>query len=32
MERFATSNDPKIFALPGTAWINEPIETMTAEL
>jgi hypothetical protein len=32
MERFATSNDPKIFALPGSARINEPIETMTAEL
>ena len=31
-ERFTTSNDPKILALPGTTWINKPIETTTADL
>ena len=25
-ERFATSTDPKILALPGPAWINRPVE------
>lgn len=25
--RFSTATDPKILALPGPAWINQPIET-----
>ena len=29
-ERFATSKDPKILALPTDAWINQPAETPAA--
>jgi len=29
-ERFATSTDPKILALPDNAWINQPAETTAA--
>lgn len=30
--RFSTTTDPKILALPGTTWINKPMETTTAEM
>ncbi len=29
-ERFATSTDPKVLALPDNAWINQPAETPAA--
>ncbi len=31
-ERFSTTTDPKILALPSTTWINQPTETTTIEL
>ena len=31
-ERFATTNDPKILTIPGTAWINKPAEKAETEL
>jgi transposase InsO family protein len=30
-ERFSTSNDPKILALPHTTWINKPAEQLVEE-
>ncbi len=30
--RFSTTTDPKILDLPGTTWINKPMETTTAEM
>ena len=30
-ERFSTSTDPKILALPGSAWINKPAEMLEGE-
>jgi hypothetical protein len=29
--RFSTTIDPKILALPGTTWINKPLDTTNAE-
>ena len=31
-ERFATDQDPKILALPTTAWINQPADNTGIEL
>ena len=31
-ERFATTQDPKILAIPATAWINEPADNTEIEL
>ena len=31
-ERFATDQDPKILAIPTTAWINQPTDNTGIEL
>jgi len=31
-ERFATTQDPKILAIPATAWINQPADNTGIEL
>ena len=31
-ERFATTDDPKILAIPATAWINQPADNTGIEL
>ena len=31
-ERFATTQDPKILAIPTTAWINQPADNSQIEL